>query len=295
MGSFFLNSPVKEISPHTHQYISNIENGLDYLLGLIMPPVWPRTISTYATEGKQVLVYSKDQALTKFRQARLLDCRINAYPSYTEWKGLNRQAPNFLFIDLDLARFKSVEVLNRVLNKTLKSIKEKLGDNVSPSVLWTGNGYHIYLPVMAYILEFESLFAEFDCPSRRFIRWAEQFLSNNKADSCHSNSISFRNCMLRVPGSFNSKLVQLNEKGQIVNIPELAEVKIMQKWNGVRPSISPLLSDFYIYLADSKIKDIHRNRKLRSIRDASYGSCNKIPWIETLLQIPISDHRKYAL
>ena len=161
---------------------------------------------------------------------------------------------------MDLSRFKSVEALKRTLN----FIREKLGDNVSPTVLWTGNGYHIYLPVTAFILELESLFADFENPSRKFIRWAEQFLTNNKADPCHSNSLSIRNCMLRVPGSFNSKLAELNENGKIVNIPQLAEVKIIQKWNGVRPSIKPLLSEFYIYLADTKIKEIHRNRKLRS-------------------------------
>lgn len=262
--------------------------GLDFILSHCKDPIWPRTVSTYTTEGKQVLIYSQDQALVKFRQANLLDCRINAYPSYTEWKGLNRQAPNFLFIDLDLSRFKSIEALNRGLKKTLKFAKVKLGDNISPSVLWTGNGYHIYLPVTALILELESLYTDFEEPSRRFIRWAEQFLTNNKADPCHGNSLSFRNCMLRVPGSFNSKLVQLNEKGQIVNIPELAEVKIMQKWNGTRPNIKPLLSDFYIYLAGLKIKEIHRNRKLVSLRDANYGSCNKTRWIETLLHIPIA-------
>ena len=38
----------------------------------------------------------------------------------------------------------------------------------------------------------------------------------------------------RVPGSFNSKLAELNEKGEIVNIPESAEVKIMQEGNGIR-------------------------------------------------------------
>src|SRR5437660_1444320 len=148
--SFFLNrdSPVKEISPHIHQDITIIQNGLDYILGHIAPPIWPRTVSTYATEGKQVLVYSMDEALAKFRRSRLLDCRINVYPSFTGWKGL-RQAPDFLFIDLDLSRFKSIEALNTALKKTLKFIKEKLGDNVSPSVLWTGNGYHVYLPVSA--------------------------------------------------------------------------------------------------------------------------------------------------
>jgi hypothetical protein len=124
MGSFFLNrgSPVKEISPHTHGYFPTIQNGLDYLLGHIAPPIWPRTISTHSTKGKQVLVYCQDQALARFRQARLLDCRINAYHSYTGWKGLNRQAPNFLFIDLDLSLFKSIEAVNRALNKSLKFI-----------------------------------------------------------------------------------------------------------------------------------------------------------------------------
>jgi hypothetical protein len=147
-----------------------------------------------------------------------LDCRINAYPSYTEWKGLNRQAPNFLFIDLDLSRFKSIEAFNRALKNTLKFIKEKLGDDTSPTVLWTGNGYHIYLPVTAFILELESIFEGFEEPSRRFIQWTEQYLSNNKADSRHSGSLSFKNCMVRVPGSFNSKLAVLNQRGEIVNI-----------------------------------------------------------------------------
>jgi Primase X len=99
--------------------------------------------------------------------------------------------------------------------------------------------------------------------------------------------------MLRVPGSFNSKFIQPNEIGEIVNIPESAEVKIIQKSNGVRPSIKPLLSKFYIYLADSKIKEIHRNRNPPKYF-VHYGN-NKIRWIEALLQIPISDHRKYAL
>ena len=264
-----------------------------FIISHFQEPVWPRTISTYATQGKQVLAYSKDQALTKFIQARLLDCRINAYPSYTEWKGLNRQAPNFLFIDLDLSTFKFIGALNRASTKTLKFITKKFGDNISPSVLWTGNGYQIYLPVAASILELESIFAEFEEPSKQFIRWTEQFLSNWKADPCHSNSLSFRNCMLRVPASFNSKLVHRNEKGEIINIPESAEVKITQKWNDVRPGIKPLLSDFYICLVDSKLKEIHRNRKSEkySVRHENH----KIQWIESLLQIPIADHRKYAL
>jgi len=119
-------------------------------------------------------------------------------------------------------RFKSVEGLNRALTRALNFIRAKLGENISPTVLWTGNGYHIYLPVSAFILELESICAGFEEPSRRFIQWTEQFLSNNKADSCHSNSLSFKNCMVRVQGSFNSNLVELNEKGEIISIQESA-------------------------------------------------------------------------
>jgi hypothetical protein len=195
---------------------------------------------------------------------------------------------------LDLSRLKSIEAVTRALKKTLKFIKEKLDGDISPTVLWTGNGYHIYLPVTAPVLELESVFAGFEEPSRRLIQWTEQFLTSNKADPCHSSSLSFKNCMARVPGSFNSKLVELNEKGEIVKIPESAEVKIMQEWNGVRPSIKPLLSDFYIYLADSKLKEIQKNRKPRKY-SVHYENNHSIRWIETLLQTPIHDHRKYAL
>lgn len=85
-------------------------------------------------------------------------------------------------------------------------------------------------------------------------------------------------------------LKQLNEKSGIVNIPESAEVKIMRKWNGIRPSIKPLLPEFYICMANSKLKQIHRNRTSRkySVRYENH----KTGWIETLLQIPISDHRR---
>src|SRR5207244_3815755 len=107
-----------------------------------------------------------------------------------------------------------------------------------------------------------------------------KYLSNNKSDHCHSNGLSFRNCMLRIPGSYNSK------HGHNV------EVKIVQNWNGVRPSIKPLLTKFYIYLADIKIKEIRGIRK--DIVSPHYEN-SSIRWIETLLQIPISDYRKYAL
>jgi hypothetical protein len=67
--------------------------GLDFILSHCKDPIWPRTISTHATEGKQVLVFNKEEALARYEQANFVDCRISAFPDYTEWHGINRQAP----------------------------------------------------------------------------------------------------------------------------------------------------------------------------------------------------------
>jgi hypothetical protein len=71
----------------------------------------------------------------------------------------------------------------------------------------------------------------------------EQLLTDNKADENHSRIVSFHNCMLRIPGSLNSKCIQLNDRCEIMgDIPPEAEVRIIQHWDGNRPSIKPLLS-----------------------------------------------------
>lgn len=133
---------------------------------------FPRTISTKTTEGRQIIVYNKDEALARFKAANYLDCKINAYPRFVEWKGINRQPPNFIFIDLDQRRFK---LIDRVLDKTLKNICQRLNTAVHPTVIWSAHGYHIYLPVEAFVLEQETEFAKFGTPSRKFIQFAEDF------------------------------------------------------------------------------------------------------------------------
>ena len=150
-----------------------------------------------------------------------------------------------IFIDLDLNRFNSKQALDLGLNETLQNIKNKLGGK--PTVMWSGHGYHIYQPVEAFLLEDESEFSKFDQPSRRLIQFAEQHLSNKKSDPCHSFTMSFKNCMLRIPGSYNTKLKTYEE------------VRIIQKWDGLRPSIKPLLFDLYLYLQDLKLKKIQHH------------------------------------
>jgi hypothetical protein len=107
------------------------------------------------------------------------------------------------------------------------------------------DGYHILIPVkpLESILEDMAEFSKFEEPSKSLLRFLEKYLSNGKSDSVHSSTVSFGNCMLRVPGSFNSK----HNDGK-------NEVSIIRKWNNERLSIKPLLGDFLAYLLDEKAK-----------------------------------------
>jgi len=190
----------------SHPLYDSITDGLEFILSHFEGPIWLRTISTHTTEGRQILVYSKEEAIARYKQANLLDCRINAYSDYTEYGGINRQAPNFLFLDLDRSTFKSEKAFNAAYTKTLRNLSDILGAK-SPTILWSGNGYHIYQPIEAFPLEQEQLFISKSAePSREFLQFAEQYLTNYKSDPSHHPS--FKSCMIRIPGSHNYKLVQ---------------------------------------------------------------------------------------
>jgi hypothetical protein len=66
-------------------------------------------------------------------------------------------------IDIDLKDFASEDKLDRYLNRVLRRIESKMRGR--PTVLWTGNGYHIYQPVSGFILEQEEIFAKFTDPN----------------------------------------------------------------------------------------------------------------------------------
>ena len=91
------------------------------------------------------------------------------------------------------------------------------------------------------------------------MQFAESFLSGNRADHAHNITVSFKNCMLRVPGSINSK------NGQTV--------KLLSRWDGYRPKINPLLKDFYICLSSLRIKELTKtktNQASLSTKNESY-------------------------
>lgn len=228
---------------------TSLAESLDFILSHFnQAKLFPRKIATKTSQGKQFTVYSRDEALAKFNQANRLDCRISAYHA-TDWRpGLDKLiTPDFLFADLDLGIFHTVQALELALANTLRRIKEKLGG--FPSVIWSGNGYHVYQPVEAFPLEEQDVFSKFTQPSRSLIRYAERYLTDGKMDQCHNHTMSLKNCMLRIPLSYNSKS----------NPPK--QVKIIQQWDGKRPKVEPLLYGAYIYMQGLRVKEILQRQK----------------------------------
>jgi Primase X len=285
------------ISGSRQELERQVANGLDIITSLLSEPLWPRTISTKTTEGRQVKVSSKQQAMAWYKAAKFLDCRISAYPCDYLGKVSNRQTVDLVMIDLDRSIFKSRQSLDRAQYNTLKKIRETFGIEFEPSRIWSGNGYHIYIPIEScYVLEERPEFNKFDEPSKRFLRFAEWHLSNGKADSNHFRNVSLGNCMLRIPGSHNSKRIIKNN-----NVAgSSTQVRIIQQWNGERRApIYLLIGSFLAYLVDQKFReDQQRKQQFSKCRHIDNESSNRtiiVPWIEMLIKTPIDDYRKTVI
>jgi hypothetical protein len=258
--------------------------------------LFPRKIMTHTSNG-QFSVYSKEEVFERCKQSQFTDCRINAYPEYTEYKGIVREAPNFVFIDLDIGNFDhDTKKLNLALRNTVKKIKEHQS---SPTILWTGNGYHLYLPISAIVLDQESIFSKekfsnlFSAMgkysnwsvSEVFLKYTEIFFTNGKADPLHKPK--YKTSLIRIPGTHNSKLLN---KG----LKEESLVKVIQKWDRNRISIQYLLKDFRRWLIQEDLdQQIAKNKRRRS--GSTPWLSKTIPWIENLLQTPLEDNRKYCI
>jgi hypothetical protein len=230
--------------------------------------------------GYQKEVFNIKEALEYFMASNYEDCRINAYPSFTKYDGINRTPLSFLMIDIDLKDFASKDKLDRAMNRILKKIEITMHGH--PTVIWTDNGYHIYQPMDGFILEETDLFAKFidlngkDLTSK-FMQFAEDFLTNKKGDPQHRPSIN--SCLVRIPGTINSKC------GQVVTI--------IQQWDGQRPAINYLLRLFRRWLINEKLE--YRRQLNSKMARAQTINSTKIWWIEKLLQTPMDDYRKFAV
>jgi hypothetical protein len=286
--------------------LQKVEEGLLLIISHFDPnePLWPRKISTHKTGRSQIIVYSIEEALKKFQESDFLDCYISAYPIYTD-EYIQRTGimfvPTLSFIDLDREDFETDEKFEVVLSKTLVNIKKILGTN--PTVLSTGGGKHFLIP-QSIIKPLEKIgdFKQFPEPSRKFLQFEEWLMTDGKADQFHNRTVSFRNCMLRIPGSLNANpdngLVKF-DKGQIVEILPEAEVRVIQSWDGNRPPADHLLPRCYNWLKSIEIRDmqrrIERDKMFRGKKWKVINETMTFPWIEKLLEKPIDNYRYFCV
>lgn len=294
-------------------HFTNFEESIDFILSHFQSPLeeFPRKMMTFKSNG-QFAVTAKPEISRKCEQSDYKDCRINAYPDAIEKDGILIQPPNFIFIDLDLANFDhNINRLDKVKNSTLRKMAIM---SCFPTVLWTGNGYHIYLPLQIPVLDNQQhVFSKENFPnllankgkyshyfvSEVFMQFAKQYFTNGKSDPQHRPK--YKTCLIRIPETYNSKcLLKGKSKGE-------SKVKILQKWNGKRIDAEHLIYDFSAWLTQQELnlkksetrkqKPFVKQTSIKvsnpSIKSPSQGS--RINWIELLLKTPIENHRKFCL
>ena len=221
---------------------------MDFILSHFEEPLFPRKMMTSASNG-QFTVTSKEEIWQRCKEANYIDCRINAYPEHVEYQGIARQPPNVVFIDIDKSHFSRykdpVKMLDRALDKALKNISSVFGQGVAassdihvrqqqqehynirpirPTVVWSGNGYHIYLPIQSVVLDtydpfskdrFPSLFSSCNGKyfgsfvSEVFLKYAEDLFTEGKADPQHRPKYKVlsdkdtKHIQLQMPGERN--------------------------------------------------------------------------------------------
>ena len=265
------------VRKNTPYYSQDINEGIQFILSHFQEPIFPRTISTKNTGNAQIPIDNLNDLYSEFKRSNFVDCRISAFPL------IDSAVPNLVFIDLDTNPNHKTP-LEEILKSTLTKIKKRLGG--VPTVLWTGNGYHIYQPfeVSQSLTEMDK-FREFENVDNRFLQFEKNFLSDGHADK--SNHPSLSSCLLRVPGSLNSKFL---DKGLS---EEDYRVKIIQEWNRKRIPISYQLGTFHSYLVTEREKE-EKRRALYNRRQHS-SEPKEILWIEKLLNTSIDDHRYFCV
>ena len=102
----FQNRQSLKVSPlntDTYYYSNTInrktiESGIDFILSHFEEPLlFPRKISTYKSNNKQFLVRTREEIIDAFIDSNFVDCRINAYPYLTDYKGIQRYKPNLFY------------------------------------------------------------------------------------------------------------------------------------------------------------------------------------------------------
>lgn len=199
--------------------------------------------------------HSISEALEIFEQAEFKNCSINAYPRLSRHR---TRYPSLLFLDVD-------DAIN--LDILLKRIKDKIGGH--PTVIETSPGrYHILQPVDAKPLT--DLFIK---DLAEFPGFAERYFGDNIL-TCPGHHPTIDSCMLRVPGSINTK--------------SNFQVRIVQEWDGILCSVMSLQLPFTEFLGRKTIRSTDR---CNDVRSSGVG----YKWIDNILQTPISYGRNIII
>lgn len=209
-----------------------------------------------------------------------------------------------MFIDLDLVNFDYDKLkIDKILKRTVNKI-EGLGSK--PTVIWSGNGYHIYLPLGAMVLDLIDIFTKVNFPklfqstfgkyygysvSELLLKFAKNYFTYGKADPLHHPK--YGNSLIRIPDMYNSKCLK---RGLA---KEESKVKIIQKWDENKLPIQLLLKDFRRWIVQEEINENKKQNKRSKSNVLSFKKLNQnsgsIKWIEKLLQTPIEDYRNYCI
>ncbi|CAN5613808.1 hypothetical protein BH23THE1_BH23THE1_25510 [soil metagenome] len=232
---------------------------IDFILSHFNSSVgqFPRKMMTFRSNGP-FTVNTKQDILKRCEQSEFKGCRINTYPVTIAKEGVLIQSPNFVFIDLDLGNFDNdINKLDRVKNSTLRKLEQMQGSH--PTLSWTGNGYHIYLPVDIPVLDNEYVLSKDKFPnlfslkgrysqyfvSEVFMQFAEDFFTSGRYDPNHRPK--YKTCLIRLPDTFNSQCLS---RGLSC---EESKVRIVQKWNGKRIDGEAITREFMIWLTNQEI------------------------------------------
>jgi hypothetical protein len=298
-------------------------DGIDFCVELFNIPRFPRNIATGATARGQRSVNSRDDVLMYYEAARYEDCYMSAFLNYKESIGLNgitadtKPVPNHIVVDLDRDSFMSDAEFEAALAVTLENIKNSVTGLTAkyPVVIWTGNGYHVHVPLPGFTTPLEDMpeFAAFkddkELPNK-FLRWAEKTLSNGAADPHHN--LSIKSALFRVPGTVNTKakaagkdprvkIVQgmeyaMHRTGERHGIPSFGQGRVLSK--PTTKFLNDFLGNLIQGLIDERVAKLQRRRRSIGMIHVGGNSGNNnnkngsLDWIDRLIKTGVEDGRK---
>ncbi len=270
---------------------------------------FPRNVATGATRHGQRKVNDRGEAMMFYKAALYEDCYLNAYTNYEamietgDLPPTYKPLPRHVVIDIDRVSFQTDEELETALKETLANIRDNITglSGREPTVIWSGNGYHVHIPLDGWgtcpleeLPEFYN-FRNYPALTDKFLRWIERELSNGKADQRHNPSI--KSSLFRIPGTINTKAKAAGKDPFVRVVQGKYPYSMMMGGDAVigssRPTnafLNKFLASLIQQVIDDKVEKLKRRKYLAQVGNSNNN--NNIFWVDRLLQTPVEDGRK---